>query len=234
MQEPNKNDVPEIVADAVSEQPETGNLTADKKNVDVLSVLRELFSPQKRKKTVGILVAAVLLIAVVTGVLVYLSPSSVAKRYMDAWNWQNYPKLQRVMTYDWYAYVLDGDSEEEYFEDKSDFYDEDIASWNDLAKYNKQATIENYEDIIGDFSISMEVTRVKEMSMNRVEDEYDWILENLEKDQQFDPDEISDAKEVFVKVKVEGEDDTLRNTYAVCLVKMGGLWKALGCGPADD
>ena len=234
MQEPARNDTPEILGDAVTDQPETGNLTADKKKVNVVDILRDLFGPHKRKKTITILVAAVLFITVAVTALCQLSPSSIAKRYMDALYWGNYPKQQRVMAYDYYAYLLDGDSEEEFFEDRSDHYEEDITSWNDYAKYNKQATIEDYEDWIGDFNISMEVTRVKEMSLHRLESEYDWELENLEEAQLLYLDDITDAKEVFIKVKVEGEDDTIRETYSVCVVKINGMWKVLGCNSVDD
>ena len=49
-----------------------------------LTTIKNAFSPQKRKKTIALLVAAVVVIVAIICVLSYLSPKNVAVRYAEA------------------------------------------------------------------------------------------------------------------------------------------------------
>ena len=53
------------------------------------------------------------------------------------------------------------------------------------------------------------------------------MIKKLEAEGLIDRGDISAAKEIIVKMKMEGEDQTVRNTYDMYLVKIGGAWKVL-------
>ena len=218
----------------VTSPPAGSNATPDKETKDKkpLAILK-LFSPQNRKKTI-IAIAVILVIVIVVGYLISRrSPKNVASRYVEAYEFSDFVTEHKVMAYDTYAYFLGERSEEEFFEECSDNYDEDIKSWKDLSNYYRTDWEEFLEDLYGDYKLSIEVSRVKDMSTKRLETEYGDFLDELETQIAFDRDDISDAKEVTVKLKIEGEDGTDRETYLVCLVKMNGAWKVLGSEYGD-
>ena len=53
------------------------------------------------------------------------------------------------------------------------------------------------------------------------------FLTSLEKHGSFDRDTIKAAKEITVKVKIVGEDETYRDAFQVTLGKIGMQWKVL-------
>lgn len=203
------------------------NEAAPEKKPEANKAIMKLFSPQNRKKTI-IAIAAILVVVIVAGCLISSkSPEKVAIRYVEAYEFEDLVTLHKVMAYDIYALRLGDMSEEEYFEKLSNTYDEDITSWKDLSKYNRASTKESLEDYYGDYKLAFDVSRVKDMSNRKLEEAYGSTLNQLENTTAFDRDDISDAKEVIVKGKLEGEDETERFTYTVCMVKMNGAWKAL-------
>ena len=212
----------------VTSLPVANEAAPEKENKSkIVSAILNLFSPQNRKKTI-IAIAVILVIGIVAGCLISRgSPENVAVRFVEAWILDDLEKTHKVMAYDYYAYHLEEMSEEEFFEAYSDEFKEDIQIWKDLSDYCRTSMEENLEDEYGNYKLSFDVSRVKDMSIRRLEDEYEYTLDWLEEDLAFDRDDISDAKEVTVKCKIEGEDETERMTYTVCMVKMGGAWKVL-------
>ena len=67
---------------------------------------------------------------------------------------------------------------------------------------------EGIEDTQGNYKISAEVSKNRNISLNKWLDDYSSTLKNLEKTGSFDKDKVSEAKEVTVKVKLKGEDST--------------------------
>ena len=119
------------------------------------------------------------------------------------------------------------EDEDGYFEYLSNEYDEYITSWKELSSFYRYDTIENLEDYYGDYKITVEVTRTKDKSFDKlVKDELGSSIDYLE-NYGFDRDSVTNAKEVTVKYKIKGEDETDRVTYIVWVVKIGGLWKVL-------
>ena len=229
MEEIHSEEVTEATLVSVDNDASPEKATEAKKVPAIL----KLFSVQNRKKTIAA-IAVVLVIAIAAGCLIYRgSPKNVAVRYVKAYEFSDYVAEHKVMAYDTYAYFLGDMSEEEYFEQCSDRYDEDIQSWKDLSDYYRTDWEEFLEDIYGEYKLSIEASRVKDMSNKRLEAEYGNFLNELETKIAFDRDDISDAKEVTVKLKIEGEDGTDRETYIVCLVKINGVWKALGSEYGD-
>ena len=184
----------------------------------------------KKVKRIGILVvAAVLVLVAALSVASYSSPKTVAKRYLDAYVYRDYVTLNKLMAYDVYAYELywyDGD-EEKYFEEVSNEFDEDIYSWKELSKYMREYMDEELCDEYGDYSISYEVTREKDISIRKLEEEEKYLIERLEERADFDIDDVAKAKVITIKAKIKGEDETERETIEVYMVKIGGSWKAL-------
>lgn len=204
--------------------------TADgKEKKSIVERIKSLFSPQRRKKTIVLLAAAVVLIVVVVSIMSYLSPESTAERYVRAYTLDDLKTEQRINCYDSMALILaDYEDEEEFFEDWSDTLDVDIENWNEFYRAFQADTEEELKDEYGDYKLTVEATRTKDVSNSRMERDYSSRMDKLEEDYEgFDRDDIRDMKEVTVKMKLEGEDYTERESYVVTLVKIHGLWKVL-------
>ena len=117
--------------------------------------------------------------------------------------------------------------EDDFFEAMSDKYDENITSWGSFFKAKNKSDKETIEDLVEKYKITTEVTRTKDISVKKLLKENSRLIEGLEAKGLIDRDDISAAKEIVVKMKVKGEDQTVRNTYDMYLVKIGGAWKVL-------
>lgn len=183
---------------------------------------------KKEPKTLGLIAAAV--IVAVAAAAIFLGgsgPESVAERYCKAW-YTDAKTESSLLAFDWQEYLLNGyDDEEEFFEEQGDYYYADIASWGDYYKAVDAAQEEELEDIYGEYELTAEASKTKDMSLNKLQDEMGSYLDALEEYTSFDRDNISDVKVVTVKVKISGEDDTSRVTWSVYTVKIGGGWKVL-------
>ena len=198
----------------------------EKKKFDILGVLKKLFSPKWRIWTI-VICSSILLIAGAIFVLVFNSPANVAERYMKAVCSSDLRTRYALAAYDAQQYAMGDQSEEEYFELMSNRFEEDIDSWSDFYKVYKRDGDDSLYDTYGDYKFSVEATRTKHISSKKLEEECANRLKNLEEKGLFDRDSISEAKEVTVKVKLAGEDETERWTATVYVVKIGRAWKVL-------
>lgn len=217
--------VPQEPVNTLPEQPkEQANIGRK-----LLMGIKNAFSPERWKKS-AIIAAAVVLVLVVIGVLLgRSSPTSVAKRNAIA-VFGDMKTVVKLTAYDWQKDRLaDYKDEDDFFEKMSDKYDEDIASWRTYYKAVDKDSRENFEDALGKYKISAEVTKNRDVSLNKWLDEYSLTLKELEKSGSFDKDKVSGVKEVTVKVKLKGEEQTERVTMDMCMVKTGGSWKVLTC-----
>lgn len=198
-----------------------------KKGQEILAKIKDAFSAEKWKKSAAILGAAVVMIVVAIALLGRGSAASVAKRYCDGF--VGNAKVQAGLTaYDWKARQLGYyDDEDDFFEAMSDKYDENITSWDSYFKVKNKSDKETIEDLVGKYKITTEVTRKKDISVKKLLEENSSLIKKLEAERLIDRDDISAAKEIIVKMKVKGEDQTIRNTYDMYLVKIGGAWKVL-------
>lgn len=198
-----------------------------KKGQEILAKIKDAFSAEKWKKSAAILGAAVVVIVVAIALLGRGSAASVAKRYCDGF--VGNAKVQAGLTaYDWKARQLGYyDDEDDFFEAMSDKYDENITSWDSYFKVKNKSDKETIEDLVGKYKITTEVTRKKDISVKKLLEENSSLIKKLEAERLIDRDDISAAKEIIVKMKVKGEDQTIRNTYDMYLVKIGGAWKVL-------
>ena len=190
-------------------------------------------APEKRnlpgKKLVILAAAALAVIAAAAVLLSRGSASSVAKRYCKA-IFEDQKTVVALTVYDWKQYQIrsnDYEDEEEYFEYASDRWDEDIRSWNDFYQVRNAGMKEDMEDLYGDYRLTVEATKSRDLSVKRLLSDQDYWLDVLEKYGAFDRDSVTAAQQVTVKVKIKGEEDTDRVTYKVTLVKAGGGWKVL-------
>ena len=92
---------------------------------------------------------------------------------------------------------------------------------------------EQLEDEYGEYKVTTEVTRTKDISVKKaLEDCAVWV-KILERDINFDTDSISDACVVTAKAKITGEDEIERTKIDVYVVKIGGSWGVLDYISAD-
>ncbi len=189
--------------------------------------IKNAFSAEKWKKSSAILGAA--MVVIIAGIILLSqgNAASVAKRYCNGFFGNS--KMQAKLTaYDWKEKQLEYyDDEEDFFDSMSDKYDESITSWGSFFKAKDKYYKETLEDLVGKYKITTEVTREKDLSLKKFLDENSSLIRNLDMNGFIDKDSISAAKEFVVKMKIKGEDQTVRNTYDMYLVKIGGAWKVL-------
>ena len=190
--------------------------------------IKSLFSTKKRKIIAVVLLVVIVLGGAAAGVFSYFSPSSTAERFCKA-SYCDARTFFSMTAYDTQSALLhsyDGD-EEAFFEAKSDALEADIASWDDYYKALDTTEEENLTDKYGRYKITVETTRARDVSVRKLEEDYGKWLEQLESQGLFDRDSIQAVKEVTVKAKLTGEDETARKTFEVYLVKVGFQWKVI-------
>ena len=194
-------------------------------------------APKKSPLVPLLIVAAVVVVAICAAVFFITrnSATSVAMRYITACFKDDKlaTSLWAFDLYDFYLIDYDGD-EETFFEDESDRLDADITSWNEYHKavdiYNK----EYWEDTYGKYTLSVDVIRSKDISVRTALEDNETFVSYLEENLNFDTDKISDAKLVTLKVKIDGEDDIVRDKCEVYMVKTGLVWRVLYWSYIDD
>ena len=211
--------------DAISNETEK----AVKPENKILIKLRDLFSAEKRKKTIIGLIIALVVICVVIGTISYLSPKSVAQRYVKADILGDLRTIFSLSAEDTKAYfTYSFDDEDEFFEAASDYYDADVNSWSSFCRVANKDEKEHLEDTYGKYSYSSEVTKTRTLTTNKlIEFVGKSYISKLETKAGFDSDQISKGMLVTVKTKIKGEDMTDRDTANVYLAKIGGFWKVL-------
>ena len=186
------------------------------------------FSRKNLKRNIILAVSLVVMAAIVAIVLSAMSPQSVAKRYCLA-AWKNDPaQIARCTAFDYKAVVINKyDDEEDFYEKVSDIYDEDIRSWKEYSKLMRESTMEEYEDEYGEYKITAKVTRIKNISERKLEEEVGTQLYEKLEEYGFDSDKITASKIITVKVKLIGEDGRENETIDVYMAKINGLWKVV-------
>lgn len=195
-------------------------------------------APAKKLPLVPILIAAAVVVAAICAAVFFItrnSASAVAERYILGC-FKDEKAATALQAYDYNAYRLvdyDGD-EEAFFEYASETFDADITSWNDYYKAVDDDFKESLEEVYGEYKVTAKVLKSKDISVKRVLEEKESLIELLENDINFDSDKISDAKLVTVRLKIAGEDGIRRNKYEVYVVKIGLSWRVLARDFVND
>lgn len=226
MDEQNNVSQQETVQEApVQDNPEVSSAQTKKEKVRS--------SKNKKVWTLAALIAAsVVVVLSIAGVLVgvyrYNSPEAVAVRYVKALITDG-QKADSLLAYDSIKKTLsdyDGD-EAAFFENAEEIYDAAIDSWKEYYRVTDEYYKEICEDLYGEYKETVEATKTKNVSIKKLMKDQDYWLTELEESSGFDRDLIQEAKEITVKRKIKGEDETSRYTSTVIVVKMDGKWKVL-------
>lgn len=219
--------VEEVAAPALETEEKT--VAQDKAKGDKAGAwIKSLFSTKKRKIIAVVLLVVIVLGGAAAGVFSYFSPSSTAERFCKAFFYDSrtFFGMRAYDAQSMLLYSYDGD-EEAFFEDASDDAKADIASWDDYYKALDTMHEEELTDEYGRYKVTVETTRVRDVSIKKLEEDCGKWLEKLESRGLFDRDSIQAVKEVMVKAKLTGEDETERETFEVYLVKVGFQWKVI-------
>lgn len=193
----------------------------------LLDGIKYAFDPSRWKKTACLLGAAAAVLAAVIMLIKWNSAGAVAVRYCRGY-YDNPKSVMRLSAYDWEKYVTSSSKDEaDFFEKISEESHEEITSWHDLYKAMRSELRNELEDDFGKYKIVLNVTKVRDISVKKLSYEQKDFISELEKTGCFDADEMKAGKEVTVKAKIVGEDETSRDTFQVYMVKMRGGWKAL-------
>lgn len=189
--------------------------------------IKAAIAPERWRKTAVISGAAIVALVVAIVLLARGSATSVAKRYCTAY-WGDIRKIEQLSAYDWRNEKLQGyEDEDAFFEDMSEEYDADIRSWQDYYRALNEYGREVLDDYVGKYSAEMDVTKVRDISVDKLRGDLSYHIKKLEEHGSFDADKITAAKKITVKVKLKGEERTVRYTYDMYLVKVSGAWKIL-------
>ena len=214
----------------------------------IITPVEEAPKPKKKKsfgaflKKWRVLICIVLVLGLLAGagavVFTMLSPEYIAKQYVEARIFDDLAKMRKYAMIDPCAEVLYTSNnpgfgvpktmdEEDYFEYKSVSLGEDINSWEDLSKLYRESCKEEYEDLFGQYKLTLEVTGCEDVSIRTFKQEWQGRLESLEKKNgDFDVDDIDNIKEMTIKIRFDGEDEDDTITATVVMVKVGGRWRA--------
>lgn len=209
----------------VQDNPEVGGAQTEKEKAGL---------PKDKKvwTLAALIVAAVVVVLAVAGVLVgvyrYNSPEAVAVRYVKALITDG-QKADSLLAYDSVKERLSGYDGDEtaFFEKAEETYDAAIGSWKEYYRVTDEYYKEICEDLYGEYKETVEAAKTKNVSIKKLMKDQDYWLTELEESSGFDRDLIQEAKEITVKRKIKGEDETSRYTSTVIVVKMDGKWKVL-------
>lgn len=171
--------------------------------------------------------AVLILLAVVLLFHFYCGPAAIAARSVKASAFNDWSKMARNCAYDLYTYKLDGQSEEDYFEEASRKYHEDISGWRELSACSRNEQDSLMTLVYGKYTVNASASRTTALSLPRLEEACSGLLDSLEAKTDFDRDSISKAKKVTVNLEIKGEEDSDRYTETVYMVKIGLVWKYL-------
>ena len=186
--------------------------------------LKGLFSYENRKRTIAVILGVIVVIGVVCGVISYNSPASVAQRFAKALFEGDYKIVNSTLVGGKY-YRFGDEDEQEWLEEQSSWYDEDFSSMSDYYNYWKPIREEKLYDYYGEYTISIRVSREKDVRVGKLLDDDD-IVETLDA-LDIDEGRVKAAKLVTVKLHIDGEDDSDRWTLEVQLVRIGLAWKVI-------
>lgn len=215
---------------AAAPEPAVAPETAPPVQNEIAPVKKEkAFSKKKLKAIIAIVLVVALVAGGALGYFSYTSPKAIAKRFTIAVLQGGEINGGKYFAYDYYDSLLKDEdvTAEEYFEEMSEKYDEDITSWNDLLKVKRKQLDETWLDYVGKYKISAEATKETDLSTKKLKSEVgDWLITYLESYGLIDYDTFTAGKKVIVKAKIAGEDDMERITFTVYLAKAGG-WKVI-------
>lgn len=214
------------------EQPEREGAPAEKKPgvgerikaFFTVENLKVLFSRENRKKTIAVILGAIVVIGVICGTISYNSPASVARRCVKAWFECDYKIVDSTLVGGKYYWFGDED-EQEWLEEQSNWYDEDFLSMSDYYNYMKTERDDTLYDEYGEYKMTTRVSKEKDVRVSKLLDDKS-IVRILDM-QDIDEGRVKAAKLVTVKLHVVGEDDSDRATVEVWLAKIGLAWKVI-------
>lgn len=203
------------------------------------SFIKKLFSRKNIKKTIAVILLVLIAGGGIYGASVYTSPESIALRFVE-----NTANFKGDNPSDYYAYdynmlqnydlddVRQSLDWKTFFEKKSSEYNYNISSWDDYYKADAYSRKEKFDELMGSskYDVTCEVTRTVDIPKEEFSKKYYSIIYYLEELAFFDPDSVSEAKEITIKVKFESEEKGIRHfTYSVLMVKQSDSWKILTC-----
>ena len=163
-------------------------------------------------------------------------PEAVAEAFAEAYELEDYAALIDLYAYDFEAELKDDaldyyDSEDEFFEEMSDEYDEKITSWKGAYKAVLKEADEYLKGEYGDdYKLKVKATDTEELDEDEIEDIIDYLLDEC--DGYVDEDAVKDideAMDVTVETSISGEDGEDSSTLIVTVVKIDGKWKVADC-----
>ena len=228
----------EVVEETAAEAETESTVTQEEvrnepsKNSSVFSSIKEKLSSKTAKRAIGLFVVIAILVCAASATGIFSSAESVALKFVKATADFDAKTVSKYLAYDIKAIRLYNsdceDDEEAFFDKMSDEYEEDISNWNDYFKAMHDSSFEDFVDLFGDYTISCEVSRSKDISEKKVKDDYSYELSKYEKRAGLDIDDIGAGKIITVKGKYETEDEGIvRFTYEVVVVKCSNTWKVL-------
>ncbi len=224
---------PTAEAEAESTGTQEEDVIKEAQGTGFVGFIKSCFSRNNLKKTIAVILLVLIAGGTASAYFHSRTPEAIALRYAKACLFDDVAEISKVLAYDDKIVRLYGrfeNDEESFFEYESDYLQEDIYSWDDYYKAIKERKAEQLEDYFGNYELSCDIKRVKDVSERKIKDDYEDEIAFLESADVLDADMLGQGKIVVVKGKIDSEDEGIARFYnTVVLVKVSSSWKVLTC-----
>ena len=200
---------------------------------------KSFFAKEKRPLLIAI-AAAVVVVAVLLIVLIgNCGPKAAARNFARAVISCDVDRINKRCAFDVKAFAIakaeENDiDEEEFFEGIGDYLCAEVTSWKSMSRALRNYMDEALRDDLGRYRVEIKVTKVKELSARKLQEEASELpgdkFYDVIEDYGFDPDKVKSGAEVTLKIRFIGKEDTGTLTVPIYMAKIGGSWKFLMVG----
>lgn len=187
-------------------------------------------SKNKKIRNIILIAVAVVVLAAAAITFAVTRPTYIAKKYAENFVLEDYKAMDKYLPYYYENYIIsyvDYSDEDTMLEHLSDYYDEDLESWDDVCQRVKEDRKYDFEDDYGDFKISSDVKKERDLSVKKAMDQIDDDRLKALKHAGFDWDSVDKVKSVTVHVKIMGDYDNNTADVTVYLMPYSITWNVI-------
>lgn len=210
----------------------------EKQKTGFVGFIKNCFSRKNIKKTIAVILLVLIAGGAAGAYFHSRTPEAVAIKFAKADFENDVIALSDLYAYD-YRISREGTIDDwiegyNFYSFISSLYGEEIDDWNEYCGRAHTRALEELYDKYGDYTISCEVVKSKDLVENKIEELRAEVEKNGLNYPRLDSNDISEAKQLTVKLKFECEDeDSFIVRYKLTLVKVSNNWRVLESSGAE-
>lgn len=227
-----KETAAEAETESIGTQEEV--IIEEKQKTGFVGFIKNCFSRKNIKKTIAVILLVLIAGGAAGAYFHFTSPEYVALKYGEAVATWDLKGQAELAAYDFKSNYLYSEKthsftdEETYFEDMSDQLNEDITNWDEYFEAVRQFLSDTYESVDGEYTVTCELTRTKDVSVKKVYNTNKDFISRIERTTDFDYNDVDECKQITVKAKYDTDEEGIqRRTIDIFLVKINGSWRVL-------